>query len=289
MVVGNVNSTVAAGLVAKKMGTVLAHVEAGLRSGDRRMPEEINRIATDAITDVFFTTEETGTANLVREGHSMSDVHFVGHVMIDNLLYQKERLREESLPEELRMLRRRLPERYVCMTMHRPSNVDDKEKLTELLKAAKTIAEEAPVIFPCHPRTRKQIAAFGLESMLGHGRLSGTGRIGSGILMTEPLSYNAFLYFWSSAALVLTDSGGLQEETTALGIPCVTMRDSTERPVTVEIGSNVIVGADGAKAVEHGLAALSGNWKKSRVPRLWDGRASERIVDILAGRTQSVP
>ncbi len=227
MVVGDVNSTIAAGLVAKKLNITLAHVEAGLRSRDLRMPEEINRMATDAIADLLFTTEEEGTRNLLSEGHAQSQVHFVGHVMIDNLLYQVRQLPTVSLSAQAADIKSRLPEKYACMTMHRPSNVDNKETLTRLLEAVAEVSRSAPVIFPCHPRTRKNLVEFSLDGLC---TAAGAvlGKLKSGIVLTDPLDYNDFLALWKNAALVLTDSGGLQEETTALGIPCITMRETTE-------------------------------------------------------------
>jgi UDP-N-acetylglucosamine 2-epimerase (non-hydrolysing) len=281
LVVGDVNSTIAAGLVAKKMEIGLAHVEAGLRSRDRAMPEEINRIATDAISDLFFTTEEEGTRNLLAEGHAAVSIYFVGHVMIDNLFYQLTKLKEKGPSAQVMKIRNALPEKYLCMTMHRPSNVDDKKILGKLLSAIEKIAENAPVVFPCHPRTKKQISAFSLESYFSllH---NNEAKINRGIVLLEPLDYNDFLYLWKDAAAVLTDSGGLQEETTALQIPCITMRENTERPVTAEIGSNVIVGTDPNKIEKYGKNALSGIWKKSYVPDLWDGKASERVAEVLA-------
>ena len=282
LVVGDVNSTIAAGLVAKKLHITLCHVEAGLRSRDRAMPEEINRLATDAITDLFFTTEPEGTDNLLAEGHPKETVHFVGHVMIDNLLYQLDKINNGSaaIGPEVKKLKERLPGRYFCMTMHRPSNVDTRETLTGLLGAIGTIAEKAPVVFPCHPRTRKNIERFGLADRLTTD-FAGTGELTGGILVTEPLGYDDFLYLWKGAAGMLTDSGGLQEETTALQIPCITMRTSTERPVTAQVGSNEVVGTDGEKIVALAEKMLAGTWKTSRVPELWDGRASERIVEVL--------
>lgn len=283
LVVGDVNSTIAAGLVAKKLHVTLCHVEAGLRSGDRDMPEEINRLATDAITDLFFTTEPEGTKNLLKEGQKTECVHFVGHVMIDNLYYQLKRLETLAdilVSQKVKELKKSLPNKYLCMTMHRPSNVDDKEVLTSLLKAINEVASEAPVIFPCHPRTRKNIERFGLLHLF-YGSLQGKSKISSGIILSEPLGYNDFLYLWKDAAGVLTDSGGLQEETTALKVPCITMRTSTERPVTAEIGSNEVVGIDRERIISLAQRMLAGNWKESRIPDLWDGKASERIVEIL--------
>jgi UDP-N-acetylglucosamine 2-epimerase (non-hydrolysing) len=280
LVVGDVNSTIATGLVAKKLHIDLAHVEAGLRSRDRSMPEEINRMATDAITDIFFTTEKEGTANLLAEGHNKESMHFVGHVMIDNLFYQLSKMGNTPPSDLAKSMKEKLPPRYICMTMHRPSNVDSKEILSRLLAATRRLSERVPVVFPCHPRTRKNIKAFGLESLLSP--MPGDGaRQESGFFVTEPLGYDDFLHLWKDACLVLTDSGGLQEETTALKIPCITMRENTERPITVEIGSNVVVGTDGNKIIKFGEDAIKGNWKKSEIPELWDGKASERIVDII--------
>ncbi|NLE01998.1 MAG: UDP-N-acetylglucosamine 2-epimerase (non-hydrolyzing) [Fibrobacter sp.] len=283
LVVGDVNSTIAAGLVAKKLHITLCHVEAGLRSGDRDMPEEINRLATDAITDLFFTTEPEGTRNLLKEGQKPEYVHFVGHVMIDNLYYQlkiMEKQADNLVSQKVIDLKKSLPEKYLCLTMHRPSNVDDKEVLAELLTAINKVASEVPIIFPCHPRTRKNIEQFGLLHLFS-GALQAKSKISSGIILTEPLGYNDFLYLWKDAAGVLTDSGGLQEETTALKIPCITMRTSTERPITAEIGSNEVVGIDGGRIINLAQKMLTGNWKESRIPDLWDGKASERIVEIL--------
>jgi UDP-N-acetylglucosamine 2-epimerase (non-hydrolysing) len=283
VVVGDVNSTIATGLVAKKLHSTLCHVEAGLRSGDRDMPEEINRLATDAITDLFFTTEPEGTTNLLKEGHPKGSIHFVGHVMIDNLFYQLGAISAnvgKMVDASTVNLRRRLPEKYFCMTMHRPSNVDCKETLAGLLQAIHTVAQDAPVVFPCHPRTRKNIEQFGLSGLLAPS-CDSQSPIASGIVVTEPLGYNEFLYLWKDAAGVLTDSGGLQEETTALKIPCITMRTTTERPVTAAIGSNEVVGTDGGRIIECAHTILQGKWKESQVPELWDGKASERIVRIL--------
>jgi UDP-N-acetylglucosamine 2-epimerase (non-hydrolysing) len=271
MVVGDVNSTIAAGLTAKKLNISLAHVEAGLRSGDRTMPEEINRIATDSITDYFFTTEKDGSRNLIKEGHDPASIHFVGHVMIDNLFYQLQNLSEATISPDIVSMKKRMPKKYICMTLHRPSNVDNKETLERILGAVQQISESAPVVFPIHPRTFKSIELFGLKDLLDTAR----------IITMQPLDYNDFLYLWKDAALVFTDSGGMQEETTALKIPCLTLRETTERPITVEIGSNIVVGSDQERIVEMGRQAISGKWKKSEVPELWDGKASERIAVVL--------
>mgnify|MGYP006286933283 CR=1 FL=1 len=282
VVVGDVNSTIAAGLVAKKLGVDLAHVEAGLRSRDRSMPEEINRLATDAISDLFFTTEQEATRNLLKEGHPEESVHFVGHVMIDNLNYQLDKLDRMGPSRLSGDLKACLPDRYMCMTLHRPSNVDEKSVLEPMLTALHELAREVPVVFPCHPRTKKQIEAFGLQGLFVE--YSGSDQlIDSGILRLDPLDYNDFLFVWKDAACVLTDSGGLQEETTALGIPCITLRENTERPITVDVGSNVIVGQDPKRLKQDAKRVLQGEWKAGVVPELWDGRASERIVGVLDG------
>jgi UDP-N-acetylglucosamine 2-epimerase (non-hydrolysing) len=271
MVVGDVNSTIAAGLTAKKLNILLAHVEAGLRSRDRTMPEEINRIATDSITDYFFTTEKVAAVNLLKEGHDPEAIHFVGHVMIDNLFFQLQNLSELKISPDIVNIKKKLPKKYICMTLHRPANVDNTENLRKILDAVKVISEITPVVFPIHPRTLKNIEQYSLRHLLD----------APGIVTMQPLGYNDFLYLWKDAALVLTDSGGLQEETTALGIPCLTMRENTERPITAEIGSNIVVGSDKEKIIAFGSQAISGQWKKCEIPDLWDGKASERIVEIL--------
>ena len=259
LVVGDVNSTIAAGLVAKKLCIDLAHVEAGLRSRDRSMPEEINRIATDSISDFFFTTEKEG---------------------IDNLYYEVNKMNGVPPSALASAMKKKLPKKYICMTMHRPSNVDNKDTITGLLQAIKKISEAAPVIFPCHPRTKKNMERFGLMHFFTD--LSAENAVRKdGLYITEPLDYDDFLYLWKDASLLITDSGGLQAETTALTIPCMTMRETTECPITIEIGSNILVGTDEKKIISYGIQALNGNWKKSAIPELWDGRSSERIVDIL--------
>lgn len=269
LVVGDVNSTLACALVASKLHIAVAHVEAGLRSGDMRMPEEVNRVLTDAISDWLFVTEPSGVENLRREGRPGKAVHMVGHVMIDNLYYQLARLERGEPPPRSSALQDRLGQRYAVVTLHRPSNVDHEFTLRGICRALTRIAQDLPVVFPAHPRTRAAMKKFGIE-------------LEPGIITTEPLSFMEFLNLWRAATLVLTDSGGLQEETTALGIPCLTLRESTERPVTVEAGSNQIVGADPARIVSAASAALAGPERLSRRPALWDGHAAERIVDILA-------
>jgi UDP-N-acetylglucosamine 2-epimerase (non-hydrolysing) len=280
LVVGDVNSTIAAGLVAKKLGLVLAHVEAGLRSGDRAMPEEINRLATDAISDLFFVTEQSAADNLAAEGHASQRVHMVGHVMIDNLLFQLDELKR-ARPARGAELRSRLPGRFCCLTLHRPATVDDPHALRRVLQAVATLAAEAPVLFACHPRTAAAIKREGLDALCT-GLDTAPSSITQGIVLTPPLGYNDFLYLWKDAVVVLTDSGGLQEETTALGKPCITLRENTERPVTVTLGTNELAGRDPDAIIALGRQALAGRWKRGSVPPLWDGRAGERIAAVVA-------
>ena len=267
VVVGDVNSTVAAGLVATKLGIPLAHVEAGLRSGDRTMPEEINRLATDAISDLFFATEPDAVSNLLREGHDSSAVHLVGHVMIDNLRYQCARLDQTPVAAPCSP---HAP--YFCLTLHRPANVDDPDRLLRLLTALEEVVTLGEVVFPCHPRTAERIRALGWWDRLQHLE---------GFYLLPPLGYNDFLSLWRHSTAVLTDSGGLQEETTALGIPCLTLRENTERPITVSEGTNILVGGDTALLLRELRNILAGKGKRGSVPALWDGRAGERIASIL--------
>jgi UDP-N-acetylglucosamine 2-epimerase (non-hydrolysing) len=288
LVVGDVNSTAACGLVAKKLCIGLAHIEAGLRSGDRTMPEEINRMVTDSISDLLFVTEKQGLANLKREGHSDKEIHFVGHVMIDNLYHQIKQL-DATRATAGNTIRKNLGNRkFAAMTLHRPGNVDNKETLNILLSTINECSSDMPVLFPCHPRTRKKIEEFGLGhhvTILPSLANSDTAKVlstTSGIILTDPLGYMDFLTVWKDATVIVTDSGGLQEETTALKIPCITVRENTERPITADVGSNVIAGRDPEKIRVLFAQAITGQWKKSDVPELWDGKTSERIVRILA-------
>ena len=271
LVVGDVNSTLACSIVAKKLSIPVAHVEAGLRSGDMTMPEEINRLVTDAISDWFFVTEPSGRDNLLAEGKPASAVHFVGHVMVDNLFFQREKLSATppSLVESTAF--KRANARYGVVTLHRPSNVDDKTVFTRLASALRTISEELPLVFPVHPRTRGNLEKFGID-------------LGTRVSLLPPLAYMEFLNLWKDASVVMTDSGGLQEETTALGIPCLTLRDNTERPVTVTEGTNTLVGTDDKVIVAEARRVLRGDGKQGHRPELWDGRAAERIVEILLAR-----
>ena len=268
IVVGDVNSTLGCSITAKKLGIRVAHVEAGLRSRDMSMPEEINRLCTDAIADLLFTTDEMANENLRREGVCNDKIAFVGNTMIDTLLCHIGRALNLPLPEGL------TEQGYAVLTLHRPSNVDSRESLEPLFNAMQEISESIPVVFPVHPRTRKQIEAFGLlESMSTR----------SDIRFVEPLSYLPFISLVSRARLVLTDSGGIQEESTVLGIPCLTMRNNTERPITCSMGTNILVGTDPERIRQTAFSILNGQYRSARVPPMWDGQASERIVDKLLG------
>jgi UDP-N-acetylglucosamine 2-epimerase (non-hydrolysing) len=264
VVVGDVNSTLACALTAVKMGVPVAHVEAGLRSFDRSMPEEINRLLTDAISQWLFVTEQSGVINLKREGMAENRIFFVGNVMIDTLLFCRQRSEESSILETLGVAGRD----YAVLTLHRPSNVDDPCVLDGLLTAVDRLQREVPVVFPVHPRTRKAL----------NGRVNGSM---PDLLLTDPLGYLDFLKLVAHARLVLTDSGGLQEETTVLGVPCLTLRTTTERPATVEQGTNVLVGLDPDRIIAAGLHSMSKAATPGRIPELWDGRAAARIIDIL--------
>jgi UDP-N-acetylglucosamine 2-epimerase (non-hydrolysing) len=266
VVVGDVTSTVAAALTAVRLGIPLAHVEAGLRSGDRTMPEEINRIVTDAVSDVLFTSEPAGNDNLAREGVSPRRVHFVGNVMIDTLFRYRERARESTILADLGLV----PGAYATLTLHRPSNVDTPEALTRMMGSIARVQSEIPVVFPVHPRTRTRLEA-----------LDGGLPAGSGLRLVSPLPYLDFVQLMASARCVLTDSGGIQEETTALGVPCLTLRENTERPITVTRGTNRIVGVDSAAIFAAWRDVAAGRWPAGELPELWDGKAAERIVRVL--------
>lgn len=268
LVVGDVNSTIACGLVAAKQGTKLAHVEAGLRSFDRSMPEEINRILTDAISDLLFCSEQSGVDNLRREGIPKEKVFLVGNVMIDVLLRNKEKAKKSNILDELGLS----AGDYAVLTLHRPANVDDPVVLSGILDAIDVIRGQIPVVFPIHPRTRNNLASMSLGHRIENVR---------NVHLTEPLSYLDFLRLMSSATVVLTDSGGIQEETTILRIPCLTLRENTERPITLDIGSNRIVGTARDDIVAAFERTMSGKNAESQVPHLWDGCAAERIVEIL--------
>jgi len=274
LVVGDVNSTIACALVAAKKHVPVVHVEAGLRSYDRRMPEEINRVLTDQITDLFFITERSATENLMREGIASEKIHFVGNVMIDTLLAHVQR---SVLPATTlagvagaeRILSSK--QGFALLTLHRPSNVDDAVVLRQLVETISKIAAKVPVVFPVHPRTAKHLETFGLRELLDQ----------AGVVLLPALGYLELLGLMSKARLVLTDSGGIQEETTALGVPCITLRENTERPITVEHGTNTLVGADPQRIMAAFEDFLATGGKAGRVPELWDGHAAERIVDVL--------
>jgi UDP-N-acetylglucosamine 2-epimerase (non-hydrolysing) len=263
LVVGDVTSTMACAITAQKMGIRVAHVEAGIRSGDWGMPEEINRLVTDSITNYFFTTSEVANKNLINSGIDKERIFFVGNTMIDTLLKQKEKFTPPSFWSLLDLR----DKQYLVMTLHRPSNVDDEGQLKKLLNVLEKGTEQLPVIFPVHPRTRNNLEKFGIR--LEH------------VKMVEPLGYLEFNYLVQHAKGVITDSGGITEETTVMGIPCMTLRNSTERPETCTIGTNELLGSD-PKALESALQKLfSGQWKKGGIPPLWDGQAAQRIVSHL--------
>jgi len=266
-VVGDVNSTVAGALVASKMGIRISHVEAGLRSFDRTMPEEINRIVTDRISDLLLTPSPDADANLLKEGVDPSFIHFVGNVMIDTLLASKARAEKLTTLKDLGLT----PGNYAVCTLHRASNVDDPKVLGGLLSALAHVAARMPILFPVHPRTRKMLADQGLSGMLERA---------PGLRLVEPMGYLEFLALTSQARLILTDSGGLQEESTALGVPCLTLRENTERPITVEQGTNLVVGTDPVRISQEADRILNGQGKQGRVPALWDGRSAERIAEL---------
>jgi UDP-N-acetylglucosamine 2-epimerase (non-hydrolysing) len=269
MVVGDVNSTLACSLVCSKLEIPVAHVEAGLRSFDRRMPEEINRLVTDAIANVLFVSERSGITNLKREGVPEERMFFVGNVMIDSLIQFLEKAKRSSIFEVLGVSGKN----YVLVTLHRPSNVDVKENLERLLSMFEKIAQHLKIIFPIHPRTRKMIEQFGLSERA---------RRNEKLLLTDPIGYLDFLGLLNSASLVITDSGGIQEETTYLGVPCLTMRENTERPVTVSEGTNQLMGFDYDAVVKETEKVFQGGFKKGKIPELWDGHSAERIAKITA-------
>jgi UDP-N-acetylglucosamine 2-epimerase (non-hydrolysing) len=268
LVVGDVNSTIAVSLAAVKLGIPVAHVEAGLRSFDRTMPEEINRVLTDAIADYLFVTEEDAIDHLLKEGRPREAIHFVGNVMIDSLRHFLPIAQQSVIGDDLQLKKNGAWSRFAVLTLHRPSNVDSTEKLAELLGAIGSIAANLPVIFPVHPRTQQRLAQAGI-------------RLRPELRIIPPVGYLDFLCLLSKAALVLTDSGGIQEETTALSVPCLTLRENTERPITISQGTNLLVGTDPAKIVAAAKAALAGTGKAGRIPPLWDGQAASRIVNIL--------
>ncbi len=272
LVVGDVNSTLAATLVGTKMGIPVAHVEAGLRARDMSMPEELNRLCTDAICDLLFTTDALAGENLRAEGVAEGRIKLVGNVMIDTLIKHREIASKRPLLHDLGLAGRD----YAVLTLHRPATVDDRAMLEPLLRKLHTIAADIPIVFPIHPRTRARIEGFGLDDLLNK-----TAAV-SGIHVTEPMGYLDFLCLTMNARAVLTDSGGLQEETTVLGVPCLTLRDNTERPITCTEGTNVLVGRDPELLGREFARLMAEGGAVGRIPPLWDGKAAERIAEVLA-------
>jgi len=268
MVVGDVKSTLACSVVAKKLLIEVAHVEAGLRSFDLTMPEEINRMVTDSISDYFFVTEESGMKNLLQEGKPKDRIHLVGNVMIDNLLYQAGKLEKDDGRGFSTLELKNGKKDYVFLTLHRPSNVDSKECFNEIAGALNHIAAERPILFPVHPRTRKMMDQLDIK-------LSGN------ISLLPPLGFKESLFLWKDSKLVMTDSGGLQEETTVLGVPCVTLRENTERPITIEMGTNVLAGTKKESILNAYKESINKKGEKHSVPPKWDGKAAERIWRVI--------
>lgn len=269
LVVGDVNSTVACGLVASRYAIPLVHVEAGLRSGDRTMPEEINRILTDSISDLLFVTEPSGLENLAREGAPAERCFLVGNTMIDTLLRHRSRARASTVVADLALT----PRAYGVVTLHRPANVDVAERLLALVDALRRVARRLPLVFPVHPRTRSRLVAAGLDE---------ASLAAEGLKLVTPLAYLEFLALQDSARLLMTDSGGIQEEAVVLGVPCLTLRENTERPVTIASGANELVGVDPERIVEAAERSLDRDMPRVTPPPTWDGKAGERIAEILA-------
>ena len=269
LVVGDVNATAACSIVAVKMGIKTVHVEAGLRSGDRRMPEEINRMITDVICDHLFVHEQSGMINLAKEGVLDDKISFVGNVMIDSLIYYREKAKQETILEQLKVK----PKEYILMTMHRPANVDNKDSLEGILQIIENAVKHKTVVFPIHPRTSNNIKKFGLEDRLNNIK---------NLSLLGPQGYLQFLKLMDNASLIITDSGGIQEETTYLQVPCMTFRDSTERPSTVDLGTNILMKDLNPATVKIQMEKiLNGEIKKGIIPPLWDGQTAERICSIL--------
>lgn len=268
IVVGDVNSTLACSIVAKKLLITVAHVEAGLRSFDFTMPEEINRIVTDSISDYFFVTEKSAVKNLLQEGKPGGKIYFVGHVMIDNLIYHLNRLKEVDMSQfDTFKLKKNLGD-YIFLTLHRPSNVDCRETFLEIAEAINEIAIETPIVFPVHPRTQKMLDGFDIS-------------FNERVVLLRPLGFRESLFLWKDAIMVMTDSGGLQEETTALKIPCLTLRENTERPITVELGTNTLCGNKKEEILRCYRDIITNGKPVTTIPPKWDGKAAERIVKIL--------
>ncbi|MBU0672785.1 MAG: UDP-N-acetylglucosamine 2-epimerase (non-hydrolyzing) [Candidatus Margulisbacteria bacterium] len=266
LVYGDVNSTVAAALVAVKLHIPIGHVEAGLRSFDRAMPEEINRILTDSISDYLFTPSPDGDVNLRKEGVAKNKIFMVGDIMVDSLVFNRKKAAKLSVLPSLNLS----PGAYALLTLHRPSNVDSQENMSRIFKALKVIGKKIPIVFPVHPRTKKMLDRFGLTKV-------------PGIELVSPLGYLEFLNLMMNCKFVLSDSGGIQEETTVLGIPCLTLRDTTERPITLTHGTNTLVWHNPKKIIAEANKILRGQAKKGRLPDFWDGKTAKRIVKILKG------
>jgi UDP-N-acetylglucosamine 2-epimerase (non-hydrolysing) len=296
IVVGDVNSTLGCALVASKIALdgngsrpLIAHVEAGLRSFDRTMPEEINRVITDHLSDLLFVTEESGIRNLQNEGISTDAIHFVGNTMIDSLLASQEKAKKSSILVDLGLNgntdNATGVRRYVLLTLHRPSNVDDRETLLTILEALQELSSSCPILFPIHPRTSKRIVEFELEHLFSSGDATCRRVALRGLHVLEPLGYLDFLCLMRHAALVVTDSGGIQEETTCLKVPCVTVRNNTERPVTVTSGTNTIAGTT-KEGIQRAVKKQLERFPNAEIPECWDGKAAERIVKVLVSALQ---
>ncbi len=269
LVVGDVNATAATSIVAVKMGIPTCHVEAGLRSGDRAMPEEVNRVITDSIVDFLFVTEHSGLVNLAKENIADEKVHFVGNVMIDSLVHFRAKAKESTILADLGLS----PKNYILMTMHRPSNVDNETSLKDILEIVKNASQHHPVVFPMHPRTSNNLKKFGLYEAFENIE---------NLIILGPQGYLQFLHLMDHAKVIVTDSGGIQEETTYLQVPCLTFRDSTERPITVELGTNQLLADLNPATVEAKLVdILNGKTKTGVIPPLWDGKTSERITQVI--------
>ncbi len=271
-VAGDVNSTAACAIDAVKLNISVAHVEAGLRSYDRRMPEEINRLVTDVVADYLLTPSPDADENLLKEGISKDKIFFVGNIMIDSLVKHKEVARKSKILDDLQAVHKTIFSKYCLVTLHRPSNVDDARGLSTILSALKAIGEKTRIIFPMHPRTRNNIQTLGLDSLL---------KSIPNLIVTEPLGYLDFLNLEMNADMVVTDSGGIQEETTFLQIPCLTLRENTERPITITEGTNQLVKLDTEHIVEAALEIVNGKYKLGSIPKYWDGKTSERIVNLF--------
>lgn len=282
LVVGDVNSTLACSLVAAKLGIPIGHIEAGLRSGDRTMPEEINRLVSDQLATWLFTPSTDAYENLIKEGISAKRIYFVGNIMADCLLSHLQEARSTKILSKLNIDKRKV--KYCLLTLHRPSNVDNPEKLKKILNALEDISRQVPIIFPIHPRTRLTLKKMGSSFLPREKKSFNNGvQMGASIKMIDPLGYLEFIHLMMDAEFVVTDSGGVQEETTMLRIPCLTMRPSTERPITIQIGSNTIVNDNYIMLREEARRILAGEGKRGSPPPLWDGRTANRIVRILRG------